>query len=69
MTNQAERLDEMSDEDLLNEFAGECEGESRRISSDPPSRAGEYYGEILRRMVLRRTGEIYERLKGERPND
>jgi len=41
---------ELSDEDLLCEYAAEVDGDTRRISSDAPSNQNELYAEILRRM-------------------
>lgn len=40
----------LSNEDLLDAFASEVDGDTRRITSDPPSRASEYSKEILRRL-------------------
>lgn len=41
---------DMNHDDLVDEFAAEVDGETRRISSDAPSRADELRTEILRRL-------------------
>jgi hypothetical protein len=43
-------LDKVSNEDLLDAFESEVDGDTRSISSDPPSKTKEYREELLRRL-------------------
>lgn len=43
-------ISEMNDEDLVFEFEAEVFGDTRRISTDPPSMCEELRNEIWRRM-------------------
>lgn len=45
-----EQIAAMDDETLLEEYAGEIDSNTRRVSTDPPSQAAELEQEILRRM-------------------
>jgi hypothetical protein len=51
--SEEREISTLSNEELLDEYGAECEGYSRRISSDPPDMSQELYEEILKRMKQR----------------
>jgi hypothetical protein len=52
-THREVKVDDLTDEELVDAFAAEWESDSRRISSDPPDHQDELREELLVRLQVR----------------